>query len=126
MPILDRLTTPVVKAEVLANASQTGDEQTSAVALQDVVAIDFTAIVTAWTSGALSMTIEVSATGSGGWTTLDSKYYINNGATLSAVGVLSIGISGLENVNQKFARAVLSSTLVLDASVIALTQLTDR
>lgn len=126
MPILDRLTTPVVKAEVLASAVQNGGEVTSGVPLADVISIDFTAIVTAYTSGTLALTIEVSEDGSTGWTAIDAKYLINGDATLAATGVLSVGLSGVENETQKFARAVLGGTLVLTGSVIALTQLNDR
>ncbi len=126
MPILDRLTTPVQKAEVIASAVQNGSEVGSAIPLKNLVALDFTLLVSAYTSGDASLTIELSDDGSTGWIAVDAKYLINEGAELSAVGSLSVGLSGVDLETQAYARVVIGGTLVLTGSVIALSQSTDR
>ena len=133
MPILDRLTNPVEKVLALAIASVTGGETGVAIDLTGVIALNFTVLCTAYTSGDATLDIETSADGSTGWASVSSKYLIRTQAVAGVDDIidavdetLSIGLSGVDSEDQKFARLVVDGTIVMDVVAIAEISNNDR
>jgi hypothetical protein len=114
MSYFDRLTTPVTKEKALAHQAITTPVNGTSISLAGVVALNFTVLCTAYTSGTMTAKIEVS-TDNSNWTALNTKYVTGSISITAVDQCQSIGINGLDSESYTHIRLATVGTVVLSA-----------
>jgi hypothetical protein len=123
----DRFVTSVKKYVGFASQAITTPINGSAIPLKGLISLAWVVVCSAYTSGTMTFTVEVSPNGTTGWVALDSKYIINGlDAITSAGDIASIGISGIDLDTYTHARIVTVGTVVLTANCVVLCTEPDR
>jgi hypothetical protein len=122
MPKIDNIATPLNAVIGLDQQAFTTTTNGATVALKGLVSLAWFFFCNAFTSGVMTFKIQVSADGST-WVDLDEKYVIRPNAPVQITAdnqIVKIGISGLDDENQKYARIVTLGTVVLSGCALAI------
>ena len=122
MPKCDNIATPLNAVIGIDQQAITTPINGASVALKGLVSLAWFFFCNAYTSGTLTFAVEVSADNST-WVALDEKYVIRPNAPVQITAdnqIVKIGINGLDDEAQKYARLVTVGTVVLSGCALAI------
>ena len=128
MPIFDNIATPLTAFKALAQQAFTTTTNGIGIPLKGLISLAWFFNCTAYTSGTMTFKIQVSDDNVT-FVDLDEKYVIRPDAPVQITAVdqiVKIGISGVDEQTQKYARIVTLGTVVLSGNAIAIADTDNR